>query len=422
MNSPTEQDESCYNFVYLRPWFSRFQLYPVRIFPAMIKNSALFKQTTFIFLLICTAAAVWGFERTAESLKDFQPSKAGLGQNTTSLTGKFQDRIVADLTQFAKLEESFSAFRSEGKKLVLWLGASQLHAVNRCGKDDLLAVVHANYSARDRGAPLAYIQVSEGNANFYDLLGSYLIFRQKELIPDWIVIAVTYDDLRERTMKETILKHLPPVSPNLLRLGGEGIYNLRKYKKTFLERQNNKKGPIERSAVHGTPQQKLERFLTASLEKIWPAYRYRGRAEASIEWWVQFLFSRLVVVLFERPSVYVPAEAKDTNMKALRSLIRIAKADGTSVLLYKAPHRPGEKIFYHNRQSYDSFFNQLKKWCKKEGVPYADFERLVPTQYWGLNNGGRPDVFHFQGEGHKRLGAAVDTFLASQRKGAPNAL
>ena len=118
----------------------------------------------------------------------------------------------------------------------------------------------------------------------------------------------------------------------------------------------------------------------------------------------------------QRQIMPVPKKNAQWNIDALKTLTRIARDDEVELLFYKQPHRPGEKIFYHDRESYDAFFNWLKQFSELEGVNYLDLEEIIPAEYWGMTNGYRPDVFHFQEYGHRKLGAVIDEIIAKGGK------
>ena len=148
------------------------------------------------------------------------------------------------------------------------------------------------------------------------------------------------------------------------------------------------------------------------MERGWPAYAARGNLEARLGITLRFAVLEKVNLWMERRSPPIPATRLAWNIAALDSLIALAKCDGVELLIYKPPHRPGWKTFYHERGAYDRFFAELEARCVREGLHYLDLETIVPERYWGTTNTGLPDVFHFQDHGHRQLGRAIDDFLA----------
>src|SRR5690606_11911091 len=69
--------------------------------------------------------------------------------------------------------------------------------------------------AKERNDSLSYLQITSPNANFHDLLILYQLFRQEELKPDWLIVAVVYDDLREHPIQKLLLDFLRPISSDI---------------------------------------------------------------------------------------------------------------------------------------------------------------------------------------------------------------
>jgi hypothetical protein len=350
------------------------------------------------------------FTGLAHRQADFRPEDAGLGKNTTSTLDQFDGRAISAYTARSEpMLKSFDILRAQGNRVALWLGASQLHAINRIRPDDHLAVFYANESARERGSSLRYVQVSAPDANLNELLAVYLQLRERSLVPDVLVLSLTYDDLREPGVRPAFVAALP----DSLDLGLEhrgGLENLALAREQAAEVARPAVG--SRDAMENTPQQRVESVLTASLEELWPAYKHRGQLAS----WLQVKLLTVAYSLRSQATRHrvppVPEEGKRWNLLALDTLLELAKRDGAEVFVYKAPHRPGMQPFYHDRASYDAFFAELSQELSRESIHYTDLETIVPAELWGETNDGNPDVFHFRGEGHRALGSRVDAALS----------
>jgi hypothetical protein len=53
---------------------------------------------------------------------------------------------------------------------------------------------------------------------------------------------------------------------------------------------------------------------------------------------------------------------------------------------------------------YARWKEEVRALCHQHGARFADLDRLVPGEHWGLFNGVNVDFMHFAYEGHVLLG------------------
>ena len=365
-------------------------------------------------LIAAVAIGVLGFNLLGSRAAQFDPTMPGLGRDTTALgSSLFEGRVVSGYPSNAPVvAETARLFRQQGHQVALWLGASQVHAINDYASGDELAVVYANRAAAERGASVRYVQISDPNANLNEMLSAYLQLRQLGVRPDWIIVPLVYDDLREPSIRPGYLETLAPSLDALRSEGGPGIENLIT-ERDRMSGEMPQRAPVDRSAVSGTPQEQLEDYLVAHLEGTWEAYRNRNKVSALIEVEGRAAFMR-VLMSGDRPfRIDVPADMAQWNGRALDSIIQMARVDGYRVLMYLQPYRPGEELFHYDRQAYEAFAAATASRCARDGVTLVDLSNLVPAELYGLTSDGQPDVFHFRDGGHRLLGGAVDRQLES---------
>jgi hypothetical protein len=347
--------------------------------------------------------------------RDFIAGELGLGLQTRSFAAEWEgERVSGDVRDANALAARLAALRRDERRSVLWLGASQLHAINRAGPEAKLAVWYAQQRAQQRGSPLAYTQLSLPNAGPLELLAVYQAFRQPRMRPDRLVLAFTYDDLNETRLRADVLALLDRTRAPA---GSDGASPLlaRARRESQRALEAPAAAPIARSATSGTPQAWLEQRLVAGLERLWPAYAARDTLRsAGIAAW-KLPLTRLVFRLRGRPVQRVEPAAESISEAALRELAAQTRSDGVALLVYQAPHRPASaERFYHDRSAYDTFHARLGALAEREGFDFLDLEALVPAEVYGLTNQYLPDVFHFREEGHRRLGRAIDAWLEAQ--------
>jgi hypothetical protein len=372
----------------------------------MISINRISSTSLFIGLL----GGILLFSELATRNRSFNPADAGLGLNTTPHVATVRGRQLSDYATSPQLRETIQKLRKEHRPVALWLGASQLHAVNRYHPGDQIAVYYANERALARGSQLAYVQVSMGNANLNELLGVYLTLRAANLVPQHLIVAMTYDDLREIGIRAIVLSTLPEITDTDVERWGAGLQSLRAARAL----RDAQPEPVRRTVTTDTPQEALETLLVRNLQIWWPPYALRNTLRARVILESQIALSRVMGHLAQRRVPPIPPDLETWNEEALASLLRIAREDGVGILLYKPPHpqRPGP--FYHDRAAYDKFFQDLERASQQQGFRYRDLETIVPVDEWGVTNEGRPDVFHFTDRGHRRLGEAIDKVFEEQ--------
>jgi len=283
------------------------------------------------------------FWTAAETQRDFRPEDFGLGLNTVTMEERSGGLLISahQTSKMAELVASFRAVKARGHKSVLWLGASQLHAVNQPHEGDHLAVYYANAAAAARSANLKYLQFSLPNANLLELFGAYLYFRNAGCRPDLLVIAFVYDDLNEEGVRTELAAVLPEISPDFREEVGDGAMYVAELQ-TQREMDNKQEAASGlHLAVKGTTQERLEEYIQAALVRHWPAYAHRGRLDARIR--TELLTDVRPFVLTAFRSAGVPArrlvvdrDVRRRNEAALESLIRLCRGGGVPVPFVQA--------------------------------------------------------------------------------------
>lgn len=95
----------------------------------------------------------------------------------------------------------------------------------------------------------------------------------------------------------------------------------------------------------------------------------------------------------------------ELNQEFLEMIAFIAVEQGVQPIYYIIPLNPLADTPYIPAQ-YATFKKWLQALCVKEEIPFANFESVVPSQYWGEFMGG-PDFKHFRGKGHELTARAI---------------
>jgi hypothetical protein len=229
-----------------------------------------------------------------------------------------------------------------------------------------------------------------------------------------LLLPIVYNDLRFTDIKPDVQKLVMELS----KIGNqdeEGIADLMAEKERLI-REEKVREAIKRNSNINTPQHIIEDKLIDTLERYWPGFRERGNLVSKAEVIAKSFVTRITGSFMERVAPDVQDSQKIWNMRALTSLINIAKKDGTKILLYRQPHRPNQRHFYHDRTAYDNFFREVQNICREKNLYCADYEVIVNEKYYGYTNEGREDCFHFQSEGHKILATAVESLISTYER------
>jgi hypothetical protein len=368
----------------------------------------------FLWVVAGILVGIVSFSLLSKSERNFVAADFGLGYNTVGVFDDFDGkRINAHFADRALLEETFRELRREHHPVALWIGNSQLHAINNPKKGDHLAVWYASQLATERRSKLAYLLMSEPNSNLHEQLGMYLALRQDGLIPDVIVLSFTYRNLQTEGIRKDALQALRPLPHDVLKVGGEAALEINN---AIANGTSYEEGPppVERNASTGTPQERIEGWLVSSLENVWPSYRWRGELRSKAIASAQIELDTILFKLFTPPKQPIPPAMQAWNERALEALSTLAKADGVRMIIYKAPYRQEWSSSRFDRGVYDAYHVRLAAFCKENGISYFDLGSIIPVEYWGKTNSGDPDYYHFKDNGHRLLGTAIDARLRDE--------
>lgn len=318
-----------------------------------------------------------------------------LGKETSSYFGKVENLYV-HCSDENDLDFCLNSYFSYGKKkdVTLWLGNSQLHAINQFKQGQETATVKLHKLATKYKEYL--ISVSQPNANLQEhfLIAAYLI---KKLPVKYIILPVVFDDMREDGVRFS-LKYLleDQTTIDLIKDYETGKKLLTQYK------NSNKNLNIDENL-----QDKSESYLNKKLSNVWPLWSERSQFRGSL---FNFLYRLRNYVFQINPSTtreILPGEYKK-NFQALNSLIQITKENKIKLIIYNVPIRNDVKIPYDN-EDYSKFKKDLIIISNKNSLKFLNLEMIVPNNLWGkkisttISKKKELDFMHFKEQGHEIL-------------------
>lgn len=345
-------------------------------------------------------AAIYGlFGGTSTNFNELD-----LGTQTHVLFERYEGDLVHCST-FADAQDCLApAQRRRLARGVLWLGNSQLHAINQLRPGQTTAAGLLVRRLRPQGVEV--LAFSQPNASLAEHLVMFEGLRRR-LRPSVLVLPLVFDDTREGAIRQDVARGLadPAVKAGLAQSqAGRQVVALA--------------GSLAAAPGEGgdsSMQARSETALTAALEDCcgWETLRLQARGELFMA-----LFRTRNAVFGIKPSSQrrkLPAVYK-LNLAAYEQILASAQADGIRVVAYIAPLR-GDAPRPYDPGEYNAFKVETAAIAARRGARFLDLETAVPDRFWGMKDStgadGAPelDFMHFQAPGHERLEAKIAAAL-----------
>lgn len=323
-------------------------------------------------------------------------------ENTVAMGGVVDIRVHChDLDD---IDLCLNGYKQAGnaQPVVLWLGNSQVHAINhyRPGEETAAPELHGLLQDRDR----YFLTLSQPNANLQE---HYLLFAHlvDKLPVKTLVLPVVFDDMREEGVRTSLAAALKDPDTRGI-LGGTPVGQ-----SLVANHGDQDAAGNDMAALADTVQEYSERRLNEGLERVWPLWAERPELRG------EFLLSLYLLrnwVLGIDPSStrkMIPGRYAN-NREAFQAILDLAGERGIDVLVYVVPLRNDVKVPY-DLEEYAAFKAEMATLADRPGVRFANLEDLVPADLWGakaattLGGGEELDFMHFQAGGHRLLAAAL---------------
>ena len=292
------------------------------------------------------------------------------------------------------------------KSNILWLGNSQLHAINQFKENEVLASELLYNKLQQIGVDLLAISHPSANLQEHYVISEYV---GGKIHLDVIVVGLVFDDMREFGVRSDVSNVLvDPAVFGALNETSTGKAIIKTSEKVLDVRD-------EYAGLNNTQQNKTEQFLNrelASVSETWDRRPYlRGL-------FFNVMYKLRNYVFNINPStkrkIIWPRYAD--NWVALEQLIESHSARGTKVVLYIAPIRDDVEMPYVFEE-YEKFKLDVETLAARKNAVFRNYEAIVPAMFWGvkdstgLANTPELDFMHFQQGGHKILSSAVYDLL-----------
>ena len=290
---------------------------------------------------------------------------------------------------------------------VLWLGNSQVHAVNQFHAGETNAAPILFTKLKEKGLDL--VTFSQPNANLQEhlVLFEYI---QRQLPIKLLILPVVFDDMREDGIRKEVADFISDESTKMALVktsSGEQIINIAE--------ATAKNSDTDTAGISQTIQEKVERTLTMWLtdrSQLWSA---RPEIRGQIMFNLYFLRNTFLGIKPTSKRKVIPARYLD-NMAALKAILDSASNKKITVLLYVVPLRNDVEMPYFKKE-YEQYKADVKILSEQYEANFVNLENLVPARLWGskestsVGGGQELDFMHFQAEGHKLLAAKLSELV-----------
>jgi hypothetical protein len=359
-------------------------------------------------LLLAIGLSYW----VASTAPDFED--LALGDATKSVYGAYEgDKIFCG--SIAEAPECLGpAKRRALAGQVLWLGNSQLHAINQPKPDDVTAPIVLARRLRPQGTEVQ--AMSFPNASLTEL-GLAWLFQRHDRRIDVLVVPLFLDDTREGAVRDILVPvaRRPDIAA-ILQTTPAG----RRLIAGLPAGEKDATGAAKRTP---SLQDRSETAITAALEACCGFQTMREQARGQIDIQTYMLRNWLFNVNAQTVRPIIP-DIYAANLAALDAMLADAAARGTRVITYIPPLRQDVAPPYAPAD-YARFKADTAAIAARHGATFVNIDAIVPGPLWGTKaatrTGGDPelDFMHFQEPGHVAVAAALGPVIDAALAKAP---
>lgn len=284
--------------------------------------------------------------------------------------------------------------------LVVLVGMSQMYAINDAKPEDKIIAEHLD----DRLAPYGLRVFGLGAPNMHNEEALLLLLAtqaEPKTSPAFFIYGVCFDKFRNIDLRPGFQRYLRQNTALELRWRETAV----KYQKRFPHAADKMLTSLASvTAPSNKKNESFEERLRSFVAKIVPLIAAR-----------QDLYAAITMKLFELRNLLfnITPQSKrpilksryELNQEFLEIITAVALEHGIQPIYYVIPLNPLSANPYIPEQ-YQSFKSWLQTLCINKKIPFANFESVVPSQYWGEFMGG-PDFKHFREEGHDLTSRAI---------------
>lgn len=329
-----------------------------------------------------------------------------LGEDNKNFLG-IENKNIIHCSDLRDLKDCSDSYKNIGDKMpvVLWLGNSQLHAINQPKDDDEVAPLHLHRKLKKFS--MFTLAFSQPNANLQEHFLLYAHLLDKFPIQT-LILPIVFDDMREDDLRPSIYNILDDEKTleiiNSTFTGKKLIYLKKKEKKDVVSNYKNFKD----NSYYNNYFEKKINYQLGSFWSVWDNRdSLRGKFFSSL-----YKIRNTVFNINEKTTRKIIRGPYVKNLKALKDILDLSIEKKIKVLVYIPPLRNDIKIPYDVNE-YSNFKVEVKSITDNYKFKFISFENIIQKEFWGFKNSTNLkkkkeiDFMHFKGEGHKLLSEAL---------------
>jgi hypothetical protein len=380
-------------------------------------SSPALRVLAFVIAVVLGIAADWWL--FSGQRQDF--AAAGLGINTTSNDASFyagSRRVIC--FSIEDLDRCLRALPpSASRKRLLWLGWSQLYAINDYHAGDRTGP--ALLAERLEGQNVDLIAIAMPNINPREALLVYEYLRPRLRLAG-VIVPAWLQGMKQEGIRPTWQAALadPAVRSALAALPSGGAILGLVAPQAKSAQEIGQQGLAKDTR---TTQERVEQRLVAELTDRFAPWRVRSEAQGEIKLGLLAAKEQVLrlrnLVLGTRAANWVnviPPARYAINLEAFTDLVSAARHDGLPVLVY-VPPRPSGRRFPFDPAVYAAFKSDGERIARTLGAAFVNIEDTVADDVWGEADNGAGEIVtdhsHFTAAGHRQMSDALAGALRS---------
>jgi lysophospholipase L1-like esterase len=291
------------------------------------------------------------------------------------------------------------------KNAALWLGNSQLHAVNQHKAGQRHAPDLLSERLRERGVDLLTFSQPNGNVLEHLVLFTYL---RQQMPLRVLLLPLVFNAFREGGVRTSVTPAFAD---------GPTAAVLEEYEiGRRLLADHRDAASQDFAALEQTVQERSEAALTSWLSEHSTLWQLRRDARSALYHLTMDLRNIAFGITPQSKRHLIPGLYR-RNMAAATAIMDQAREAGIRVVAYICPVRSDIEIPYVDDE-YARFKREVEELASRHGAIFVNLEDLVPGSEWGAKGGiaGQLelDFSHFRAQGHVLLAGALGDLLEDE--------